>query len=131
MLELKHKLFSSLVLFILDIIWIKFYMGEQYTPLVKKIQKKNMEVNKVSALLAYILMVIGLNKFVLPLVDLNNINFKNCLESGFLFGLIVYGVYDFTCGAVFKDWDFKLAIIDILWGGFVYFISCYSLKFIK
>ena len=26
---------------------------------------------------------------------------------------------------------FKLALFDILWGGFVYFISCYLLKYIE
>ena len=43
--------------------------------------------------------------------------------NGSLFGIILYGVYDFTAAAVLKNWDIKLAIKDILWGGFVYFIT--------
>ena len=43
----------------------------------------------------------------------NNINPKKLLTSslkyGFLFGVILYGVYDLTAGSVFKKWDFKSA----------------------
>ena len=34
-------------------------------------------------------------------------------------------IYDFTAAAVLKDWDIKLALLDILWGSFVFFISAY------
>ena len=73
--------------------------------------------------LAYLLMIVGLQVFVIP-----NINPRKLLTSslkyGFLFGIILYGVYDLTAGAVFKKWDFKLATMDILWGGLVYFLTC-------
>ena len=39
------------------------------------------------------------------------------------FGMIVYGIYDFTAGSVFTDWDSGLALIDVLWGSFVYMLS--------
>ena len=68
-------------------------------------------------------MIIDLQVFLIP-----NINPKKLLSSslkyGFLFGVILYGVYDFTAGAVLKKWDFQLAIADILWGGIVYFLTC-------
>ena len=44
---------------------------------------------------------------------------------------MLYGVYDFTAAAVIKNWDIKLALVDVLWGGIVYFIACYGLKFIN
>ena len=106
-------------------------MGSQYSVLVKNIQGSNMKTNIIYGFFAYFLMVIGLNNFVLPKLDTQNINFKSCLSSGFLFGIIVYGVYDFTCAAVLKDWDIKLALIDILWGGIVYFMACLSVMLIK
>ena len=130
MLKLRHRIISSLLFIILDIIWLKTYMSPRYTLLIEKIQKQKLVLNIKSAICAYILMLIGLNIFVLPQLDINNITINKCLLTGFLFGIIVYGVYDFTCGSIFTDWDFNLAYIDILWGGFVYFISCYILKFI-
>ena len=72
-------------------------------------------------------MVIGLHYFVLPKLK-NDFSFTNCLSVSFVFGIILYGVYDFTCGAVFKNWNWNIAIIDVIWGGFVYFLATYSLN---
>lgn len=126
-MELKQKVASTLILLILDIIWIYFFMGPRYTTQIKQIQGSKMEVNKLSALIAYTLMVIGLHHFVLPKLK-NDFSFTNCLSVSFVFGIILYGVYDFTCGAVFKDWNWNVAIIDVLWGGLVYFLATYSLN---
>ena len=131
MVNNKQRIISTLTLLILDFLWIGLYMGSQYSVLVKNIQGSNMKTNIIYGFFAYFLMVIGLNNFVLPKLDTKNINFKSCLSSGFLFGIIVYGVYDFTCAAVLKDWDIKLALIDILWGGIVYFMACLSVMLIK
>lgn len=131
MLELKHRLISTSTLLILDALWIMLFMGPRYKIMIKNIQGSDLKTNILYALLAYTLMVIGLNHFVLPRIDVKNITIKDCLSSGFMFGLVVYGVYDFTIGAVMKKWDMQLAVIDVLWGGFVYFASCYILKFLN
>ena len=123
-MKLKHILISTTTLLLLDILWIYFFMGNKYKIMIKNIQGSDMKVNIIYASIAYILMIIGLNYIVLPLLDINNITFKNCMTTGFLFGIILYGVYDFTIGAVLNKWDMKLAVIDVIWGGFVYFMSC-------
>ena len=51
--------------------------------------------------------------------------FNQCLRIGFSFGIVVYGVYDYTCGTIFEKWDFNLALIDTIWGGILYTISSY------
>ena len=127
MITIKHRIISSLFLFIFDIIWITFYMKNQYKILIKNITNKNLKVNFYYAISAYLLMILGLNLFALPSYS-KNINIFNCLPA-FLFGFILYGIYNYTCGAIFENWNFKLTIIDMLWGGFVYFISSYILKF--
>ena len=131
MLKLKHRLISTSTLLILDILWITLFMGSRYKKMIKDIQGSSMTTNMFYAFIAYTLMVIGLNHFVLPNIDVKNVTIKDCLSNGFMFGLVVYGVYDFTIGAVVKKWDMQLGVIDVLWGGFVYFISCYVLRFIK
>ena len=90
-----------------------------------------MKTNFLYAAISYTLMVIGLNHFVLPNINVKNVTIKDCLTYGFMFGLVVYGVYDFTIGAVLEKWSMSLALLDVLWGGFVYFIACYVLKFIN
>jgi uncharacterized membrane protein len=127
----KINVIATIILLILDFIWIGVYMGPQYNKLVENIQSFPMEVNLFSAIISYTLMIIGLNLFVLPNVT-KETPFVDCLRYGFVFGIILYGVYDFTAGSVFKKWDFNLAVIDVLWGGFVYFISSYlATKFIN
>ena len=120
---IKKIIISSLILLVLDIGWLGFFMGSQYHRMIPLIQGNKMIINYYYAVLAYILMIIGLQVFVIP-----NINPKKLLSSslkyGFLFGVTLYGVYDFTAGAVLKKWDLQLAIVDILWGGIVYFLTC-------
>ncbi len=130
MLQLKHYLVSSLTLLILDFLWLGGFMGNKYSIMIPKIQGSKMETNLMYAIFAYLLMLFGLNHFVLPRLNIKNIKIEDCLKYGFTFGVILYGVYDFTAGAVFKNWDLNLALIDVLWGGIVYFLSCYVLKFV-
>jgi|TARA_X000000368_G_C22939116_1_gene671278 uncharacterized membrane protein len=104
-------------------------MGSRYKIMIKDIQGSSMTTNILYAFIAYTLMVIGLNHFVLPNIDVNNVSLQDCLSYGFIFGIVLYGVYDFTIGAVLKKWDMKLAVTDVLWGGFVYFAASYILRF--
>ena len=112
----------TIVLLVLDIMWITFYMGPQYKIMVPKIQGSEMQVNLWYPIAAYLLMVMGLYLFVLPNVKSS----QDALVYGGLFGTILYGVYDFTAGTVFKSWDLKLALIDVAWGAFVYYIASMS-----
>lgn len=130
-IEFKHRVLSTLTLLILDGLWINFFMKDKYNKMIKNIQNSDIQVNKVFAVASYTLMVIGLNLFVLPRLDVNNINIKDCLLYGFTFGIVLYGVYDFTIAAVLKKWDIDLAYIDVLWGGFVYFAASYVLSFMN
>ena len=127
----RHRLISTATLLILDFLWIGLYMGSRYSTMIKKIQGKAMKPNWLYAIIAYTLMVIGLNLFVLPNINVKKVTIKDCLTYGFMFGLVLYGVYDFTIGAVLEKWSMSLAVLDVLWGGFVYFISSYILKFIN
>jgi len=115
---------AVIILLVLDILWITFFMNKKYQTQIKNIQGTEMNVNIMMALIAYTLMVFGLIVFVLPNIRKGH-ELTDSLMYGFLFGIIVYGVYDFTNHALFKGWDTKLAFIDILWGGFVYFIASY------
>ena len=87
---------SSVLLLVLDLIWLKGYMGNEYKKMIRKIQGSDMRVNTVYAILSYALMIIGLNVFVIiPNINKDNLLFDS-LKYGFLFGIILYGVYDFT-----------------------------------
>ena len=119
-----NTILSIISLLILDVLWLSIFMNKKYQTQVMEIQGSDMFVNKPMVVLTYTLMIIGLVVFVLPNIRKGH-ELKDSLMYGFLFGMIVYGVYDFTNHAIFKKWNTTLAIIDILWGGFVYFIASY------
>lgn len=124
MVETKQRVISTVVLLLADFAWLGLYMNNQYGTLVRTIQGEDMKVNPVFAVLAYLLMIVGLNVFVLPNIR-KGYELEDSLKYGMTFGIVLYGVYDFTAGAVFSKWDKKLAVIDVLWGGFVYFLASY------
>jgi uncharacterized membrane protein len=115
---------SILTLIVLDLLWILFFMNKKYQTQVLDVQGSKMVVNKITAIYAYILMIVGLVVFVLPNIR-KGTELKDSLMYGFLFGIILYGVYDFTNSTIFKNWNTTLAYIDIAWGGFVFFIASY------
>ena len=79
---------SSVLLLVLDLIWLKGYMGNEYKKMIRKIQGSDMRVNTVYAILSYALMIIGLNVFVIPNINKDNLLFDS-LKYGFLFGIIL------------------------------------------
>ena len=83
-----------------------------YMNQIEIIQKKQVSPNLISAALVYVLLAIGLYYFTKDEVDI-----KEKVVKGVLLGLVSYGVYDFTNGALFSDWNMKIAVADTLWGG--------------
>ena len=120
----KSSLIATSILVVLDGIWVSTFMSKKYSTQIKKIQGSDLKANLAYAVLAYMLMIVGLNLFVLPRIRKDH-EFVDSLLYGAGFGAVLYGVYDFTAAAVLKDWDIKLALLDILWGSFVFFISAY------
>ena len=102
-------------------------MGSAYKNMIRRVQKSPMEVRLQHAFWAYALMIFGLSMFVIP--NVRNRNLYDSVIYGGSFGLVLYGVYDFTAAAVLKDWDENLAMIDILWGSFVYTTAAYAGSF--
>jgi hypothetical protein len=47
-------------------------------------------------------------------------------QEAFLYGILVYAVYDFTNLAVLSDYPLSFALLDTLWGG-ILFTLAYSL----
>ena len=132
---IKLRLISTSIFIVVDILWINFMLSK-YKKLVEGIQGFKLKFGKdnmIYAFISYLLLIFGLNYFVLSLIDINdikNISIKKCLKYAFTFGIIVYGVYNFTAASIFTNWNIMLCIMDTLWGGFIYFISVYSLKYI-
>jgi len=109
------KLFLlCIILLCLDFIYISL-IKDIFIKQIYDVQKSELQINLTGVILCYLLLVIGLNYFI---IEPN----KNIYEA-FLLGLIVYGVYETTNYALLKDWSINIVIIDTLWGGILFVLT--------
>ena len=116
---IKEYLLTSLILLGLDFIYLsstKNYFNYQ----VKLVQGSTIKLNILATIACYILLSLGIYYFVIQ----KNFNYK---ESFFL-GIFVYGVFDLTSAAIFKNWKLKTIILDTLWGGTLFVLVKYLFK---
>jgi uncharacterized membrane protein len=104
----KEILISTVVLLILDAMFISINM-KAYSDQVVNIQRVVMKVKPLGAILSYLFIIGGLYFFI--------IRRNRPVWEAFVFGLVMYGVYDATNYALLKKWDPYLAIMDSIWGG--------------
>lgn len=90
---------------------------------IQKVQKdKKVTLNYVAAFIVYIILAFGLYYFI--------IRQKKSIKDAFLFGICVYGIYEFTNLAIFKDWQLNVVLIDTLWGGILASATTYLARLI-
>ncbi len=99
---------------VLDAAWIGLFMGPRYGSMVARIQGAPLVPHLPSACIAYICMCVGLCAFVLAP---HRASVSASAFWGMCYGLVLFGVYDATCSAVFAGWDRGLAVVDVAWGG--------------
>ena len=112
----KELVISALVMLGLDATYISF-IKDSYLLQIQNIQISKPKVNMVGVLLSYTLMIFGINYFIIQ---------KNAsILDAFLFGIVIYGIYDATAYALFSKWSVNLAIIDTIWGGILMMTTAY------
>ena len=114
MIQILTCLISLLAL---DGVWLglvakSFYRQELGS--VMRMSEGVLAPNWVAASIVYIALIAGILCFVIPKAQGSMIA---AFLWGMLFGLITYGVYDFTNLAVLQAWNWKISIIDTIWGG--------------
>ncbi len=117
MQNLKEILILFIIVSVIDLIWLKLVMVGPYTKMVQKIQNKPLRLKPIPAILSYVC-ITGL----LYLLVKNNHQAHTDLII-FLTGLFAYGIYDMTNLAIFDDFDPKWAVIDMIWGGVLFYLS--------
>ena len=106
------------VLLLLDSLWLGLLMTGFYRKglgqLARTASDGSFSPLWAAAPPVYLFLVAGLLLFALPRPEAATIG--GALLSGALFGLVTYGVYDFTNLSTLKDYPLRLAIIDTTWG---------------
>lgn len=105
-------LISFIILVIFDMLWFTVSMPTVYKPLFNDIQKKFI-FRVWSGIVVWVL--IGLFIALDQCWTIKTTPFDPRL-LGFLYGFIIYGVYNFTNYATIYKYNLKVVFTDTLWG---------------
>jgi uncharacterized membrane protein len=115
---------TLVVFFFIDMIWLGVVAKGFYRRHLGALMSP--KVNWISAMLFYLLFIVGLLVFAVRPALVAGIPI-NALFYGALLGLISYATYDLTNLATLKDWALIVTIIDLIWGtvlgGIVSYVS--------
>jgi uncharacterized membrane protein len=120
-LNLKLFISSAIILLLIDSIYL-WGFSTYFSKLIKTIQKQPLVMNYLGVVICYILLIIGLNYFVL---QNNSLKTKDKIKNAFILGIVIYGVYDSTNHAIFNKWDLKTLLLDTIWGGILLSLTTY------
>ena len=115
-------LISAIVFVCIDFFYLNF-MKKYFNKQVQAIQGTPIKMNLLATLLCYIFLIFGLNYFI--------IKPKRSVSDAFLFGIVIYGVYETTNWAIFSKWSPLSVIIDTLWGGILFALTTSIIRLIR
>lgn len=128
-LSLKLFFIAFVVFIATDMLWLGFIAKglyfQHYAPWLNLVDG-HLKPLWWATLMVYLLFALSIIVFVIPLAH-NSSFWAACY--GAALGAIIYGVYDFTCLAIFKDFPIAMGLLDWLWGivlcSWGSFITCY------
>ncbi len=115
-------LISAIIFISIDFIYLNI-MKDYFDNQIKNIQGTKIEMNFLGAALCYIFLIYGLNYFI--------IKPRKSVSEAFLLGLVIYGVFETTNYALFKNWSIITVILDTLWGGLLFASTTYIVNLLR
>jgi len=112
--SVREVLISIVALLVLDGIYI-YLTHKIFADQIVNVQRVVMTLKPMGALVCYVLLIAGLNYFI--------IQRNRSIPEAFFLGLVIYGVYDSTNYATLKKWESSVAIMDTLWGGSLFALT--------
>jgi uncharacterized membrane protein len=121
---MRTYIVSAILLIVIDGIYL-YHIKNYFRQQIEDIQQTPLNINLLSTFGVYVLLVVGLNYFILQP--------KKSVKDAFLLGIVIYGVYEFTNSALFTKWKLLTVMMDTLWGGCLLAITTWLMKkiFIK
>ena len=99
---------------VLDSIYLTTFSGF-FNNLVQSVQGTKIQFKLSGAIACYLLLITGLQYFI--------IEKKKSVKDAFLLGILIYGVYETTTYAIFKNWSIKSVLLDTFWGGILFALT--------
>jgi uncharacterized membrane protein len=112
------KIFLTILLILLAVDSVYLFLTKSiFGEVVAKIQRTAIQFRLEGAVVVYLLLALGLYYFIIK---------PGCSpwEAAFL-GLVIYGTFDFTNYAMFKNYDLMTAMMDTVWGALLFFITTF------
>jgi len=128
-------LIITVFLMVLDVAWITLNLST-YSSAIQKVQKSPMNLRSLRseyAFIAYIIIVFSVLYVAIPFTTQNmkkgEDDIATKLLKSFMYGgavgFSIYGIYNFTSLAIYKDFDSSIGIIDTLWGTTLYTLTTF------
>ena len=111
--HIKEILILALIILLVDALFLKI-ISRTFGKMIQNIQGSEMKIRWNYAMFVYALIVVQIY-FLL-------IKQKRPLSDAFLLGATTYGIFDFTSMAILKNYKLNIALIDMFWGGTLYYI---------
>lgn len=105
-----------IILTVIDSVYL-YLTKSSFEKMVLQIQNSDIQVRLNGAIMVYLLITIGLYYFIIK-------ENRSPYEAALL-GIVIYGVFDFTNYAIFKNYNIYIGIIDTLWGGILCALTTY------
>ena len=115
-------LVSAIVFIVTDFVYLNV-MKNYFDKQINSIQGSPIKMNYLGAALCYILLIIGINYFI--------IKPRRSVSDAFLLGIVIYGVFETTNMAVFTKWSWLTVIMDTLWGGVLFAVTTYIVNLLR
>ena len=120
-----HTILLNILIILIVIDSIYLYLTKNlFKKMVLEIQNSDLQIRLESGLMVYLLITVGLYYFI--------IKENRSPYDAALLGLIIYGVFDFTNYAIFKNYNIYIGLMDTIWGsilcGLTIFIYNYYLN---
>lgn len=114
-------LVSAIVFVVIDSIYLTS-ISNYFNNQIKLVQGSPIKMNILATVLCYIFLIFGINYFI--------IKPNRSIQDAFLLGLVIYGVYETTNKALLSKWTWTTVIIDTLWGGILFALTAFIVKYI-
>jgi hypothetical protein len=112
-------LITAIVFLIIDGIFLTM-MKPYFENQVKLVQGSALKVNITATILCYVFLIFGIYYFI--------IQPNKSVQDAFLFGIVIYAVYETTSRALLTKWKWSTVFIDTLWGGILFALTTWVMK---
>lgn len=116
MWNLKKLIVSTILFIAIDAMYL-YSSKKTFEDQIVKVQRVIMQMRWEGALLCYLVLVFGINYFI--------IQPRKSVYDAFLLGVVIYAVYETTNYATLKKWSEYMVITDSLWGGILFALTTY------